>query len=191
MNEKPGTSNAACVAFVALLWDALAADPPVRPGFWLNRFISSRIEGGYATVRAQVRPLHGPAHDGVGIYRGGRHEWAPGERSRRCVEACNGWYSGAFLLETVPSVLYILERHGNDPEDAITRAPSWAQPWGHRTGSTGSHITGAAGTSASKAMTTAGLGDHRTGPPNMARFPVNRPCRHPERTSRSDPWLVR
>jgi ADP-ribosylglycohydrolase len=32
------------------------------------------------------------------------------------------WYSGAFLLETVPSVLYILERHGNDPEEAIIRA---------------------------------------------------------------------
>ena len=38
------------------------------------------------------------------------------------VDACNSWYSGAFLLETVPSVLYILERHGNDPEEAIVRA---------------------------------------------------------------------
>jgi hypothetical protein len=38
------------------------------------------------------------------------------------VEACNAWHSGAFLLETVPSVLYILERHGNDPEEALVRA---------------------------------------------------------------------
>jgi ADP-ribosyl-[dinitrogen reductase] hydrolase len=38
------------------------------------------------------------------------------------VEGCDDWYSGAFLLETVPSVLFILERRGNDPEEAIVRA---------------------------------------------------------------------
>ena len=37
-------------------------------------------------------------------------------------DACNAWYSGAFLLETVPSVLYILMRHAHDPEQAIIRA---------------------------------------------------------------------
>jgi ADP-ribosylglycohydrolase len=36
--------------------------------------------------------------------------------------ACNEWYSGAFLLETVPSVLYILMRHADDPEEAFVRA---------------------------------------------------------------------
>lgn len=38
------------------------------------------------------------------------------------LEACNGWYSGAYLRETLPSVLYILMRHGHDPEEAIVRA---------------------------------------------------------------------
>src|SRR5690606_37796 len=37
-------------------------------------------------------------------------------------EACDQWYSGAYLLETLPSVLYILERHAPDPEEAIVRA---------------------------------------------------------------------
>lgn len=32
------------------------------------------------------------------------------------------WHSGAYLLETVPSVLYILERHGQDPREAILQA---------------------------------------------------------------------
>ena len=41
---------------------------------------------------------------------------------RETAAACNSWYSGAYLLETVPSVLYILERHGHDPEEAIVRA---------------------------------------------------------------------
>jgi ADP-ribosylglycohydrolase len=36
--------------------------------------------------------------------------------------ACNRWYSGAYLLETVPSVRYILCRHGENPEEALIRA---------------------------------------------------------------------
>ena len=36
--------------------------------------------------------------------------------------ACNSWYSGAYLLETVPSVMYILARHGHEPEVAIEKA---------------------------------------------------------------------
>jgi len=32
------------------------------------------------------------------------------------------WYSGAFLLETVPAVLYILMHHADDPEEAIVQA---------------------------------------------------------------------
>ena len=38
------------------------------------------------------------------------------------LEACDQWRSGAFLLETVPSVLYILARHAGDPEEALVRA---------------------------------------------------------------------
>jgi ADP-ribosyl-[dinitrogen reductase] hydrolase len=38
------------------------------------------------------------------------------------VRACGEWYSGAYLLETVPSALFILARHGEDPEEAIVRA---------------------------------------------------------------------
>jgi ADP-ribosylglycohydrolase len=37
-------------------------------------------------------------------------------------EACDRWYSGAFLLETLPSALYILARHSGEPEVAIIRA---------------------------------------------------------------------
>jgi len=38
------------------------------------------------------------------------------------VDACRSWYSGAYLLETVPSAIYILMKHGDDPEEAIVRA---------------------------------------------------------------------
>jgi ADP-ribosylglycohydrolase len=43
-------------------------------------------------------------------------------RSLTVKEACSWWYSGAFLLETVPSVIYILMRHADDFEEAIVRA---------------------------------------------------------------------
>ena len=38
------------------------------------------------------------------------------------VQAGNLWHSGAYLLETVPSVLYVLVRHGHDPAQAILQA---------------------------------------------------------------------
>ena len=38
------------------------------------------------------------------------------------VSVCNKWHSGAYLLETVPSVIAILARYGHDPEHAIVRA---------------------------------------------------------------------
>jgi ADP-ribosyl-[dinitrogen reductase] hydrolase len=38
------------------------------------------------------------------------------------LEADGSWYSGAYLLETVPTVLRILMQHAADPEEAIVRA---------------------------------------------------------------------
>ena len=36
--------------------------------------------------------------------------------------ACQRWGSGAYLLETLPSVFFILSRYGDNPEEAIVRA---------------------------------------------------------------------
>ena len=38
------------------------------------------------------------------------------------LDACNEWYAGAYLMETLPCVLYILMRHGDDFEEALVRA---------------------------------------------------------------------
>jgi ADP-ribosylglycohydrolase len=37
-------------------------------------------------------------------------------------QACDAFYSGAYLLETLPCVIYILASFGHDPEQAIIRA---------------------------------------------------------------------
>jgi ADP-ribosylglycohydrolase len=115
-------SNAVCVAFVAVLWDALAAMPPVQPGFWLDRFteVARFVEGEDArytprTPRHAIRPVSCWRFTEQVVRRAL-------EAGLATVEVCDDWYSGAFLLETVPSVLFILERHGNDPEEAIIRA---------------------------------------------------------------------
>jgi ADP-ribosylglycohydrolase len=116
------TSTAACVAFVRLLWDALHRSGPPRPGFWLHRFleIARPLEGD-----TKLEPRFGPMR---GQFKGSLadftdrvvHEALHAQRPTR--EACDTWGSGAFLLETVPTVLYILERHSHSPREAILRA---------------------------------------------------------------------
>jgi len=44
------------------------------------------------------------------------------EEQLTVLDACDRGYSGAFLLETVPSALYILARHAREPEAAILSA---------------------------------------------------------------------
>lgn len=44
------------------------------------------------------------------------------DRDFDVAQACDIWHSGAYLLETVPTLLYILSRHGHDPKEAILQA---------------------------------------------------------------------
>ena len=44
------------------------------------------------------------------------------EEGLSVLDAAERWYSGAYLLETVPCSLYILARHGADAEAAVVRA---------------------------------------------------------------------
>jgi ADP-ribosylglycohydrolase len=41
---------------------------------------------------------------------------------RTLLDLANEWGSGAYLLETVPTVLYILERRAHTPQEAVLRA---------------------------------------------------------------------
>lgn len=115
-------SNASCAAFVAVLLDALGATPPVPPRFWLDRFVevARALEGEQRRYQPRAAPYAGRR---VSLWSFTDEVVREAFRTRSStVAACDRWYSGAFLLETVPSVLYILERHGNDPEEAIVRA---------------------------------------------------------------------
>ncbi|MGW8250244.1 MAG: ADP-ribosylglycohydrolase family protein [Anaerolineales bacterium] len=113
-------SNACCVAFIHLLWECLRLEKAPAPDWWIDTFISAAryIEGDttYAPRNPSL-PYSGPLWQFVDqeVSLAMRENWS-------VLEACERWHSGAYLLETMPCLLYILARYGDDPEEAITRA---------------------------------------------------------------------
>jgi ADP-ribosyl-[dinitrogen reductase] hydrolase len=114
-------SLAACLSFVYMLLHLLQMENAPEPNWWLETYVSiARDLEVNETYRSRSRAFadyEGPIwqfiEDKVGQAYCGKLSVA---------EACNQWYSGAYLLETVPSVLYILMRHGDGPNEAIVRA---------------------------------------------------------------------
>lgn len=123
LTHNDSGSIAACLSFVYMLWQLLKMKRPPKPDWWLKTYVEIardlEIDNSYC-------PRGGASinYD----YRGFIWQFvaqAVGEAYRQnmsVVDACNQWYSGAYLLETVPSVIYILMKHGDNPEEAIVRA---------------------------------------------------------------------
>ena len=112
---------AACVAFVAMLWELLGRRSAPEPEWWLHAYesVASQIERNAA---------YEPRLERYGQYSGPLWQYTV-DRCKKALferlsvlEACESWGSGAYLMETMPSALYILARHGHDPEAAIIRA---------------------------------------------------------------------
>jgi ADP-ribosyl-[dinitrogen reductase] hydrolase len=112
---------ASCVALVDVLWQSLDLSAPPEPGWWLHTFLSTmaELEGSAQAYRPRAPNL--PGETSVASFTG-RHVSHALEHDIEAVVACDSWYSGGYLLETVPCVLYILERHAHEPEEAIIRA---------------------------------------------------------------------
>ena len=112
---------ASSVAFVGMLGDLLAMDGPPAASWWVERFVARArpIEGEATAYEPRGGPLRGK-------WRGPLwrlvDEKVPPAIGLPLIEAAETWYSGAYLLETVPSVLHILARHAADPREAIVRA---------------------------------------------------------------------
>jgi ADP-ribosyl-[dinitrogen reductase] hydrolase len=122
VTHNDAASTSACLALVAMLWELLGMEAPPEPVWWRRRYVelARDLEGD-----TEYEPRGGAWR---GQYRGPLWRFvderlADAEaRGLSALEACDEWHSGAYLLETVPSVLYILARHGADPEEAIVRA---------------------------------------------------------------------
>jgi ADP-ribosyl-[dinitrogen reductase] hydrolase len=111
----------ASVAFVAILAELLTMNGPPEPGWWLDRFVrfAGPIEGENNPLKPRGGPLEGQWSGPLWRFV---EEFVPPQEGRTVLDASGLWYSGAFLLETAPTVLHLLIRHANDPEEAILRA---------------------------------------------------------------------
>lgn len=114
-------SIAACVVFVAALWELLGRTEPPPQEWWVDRYVevAAPLEGEerYEPSGGQYKDYAGP------VWRFVQERLPAAQRAgQSTLDACESWYSGAFLLETVPCVHYILMRHAQDPEEAIVRA---------------------------------------------------------------------
>ena len=121
ITHRDASSVASCVAFVDLLARLLRLPAPPTSDWIIATFV--------ATVRQVCTDQPYRARSGCFTGREGSFpdylEFVLGEAARHdwgTREACAAWSSGAYLLETVPSVLWILARHAHDPEEAIVRA---------------------------------------------------------------------
>jgi ADP-ribosylglycohydrolase len=121
LTHNDSASISACLAMVSMLWQLLAMQEPPPPEWWLESYISvaRELETGqaYRCRGAAHVGFNGPLWQFVAQYVSEAYR-----QDLPTLTACEGWYSGAYLLETVPSVLYILMRHGRSLGEALVRA---------------------------------------------------------------------
>ena len=121
ITHNDSASIASCLAAVNLIWRLLPLSAPPEAGFWVESFVQTARElerdDSYAPRGGRFASYRGPLWRFV-------QERVPAAlaQGHSVLEACQSWLSGAFLLETVPCVLFILERHGHSFEEAVVRA---------------------------------------------------------------------
>ena len=121
ITHNDGASLSASVTFVKMLWDLLTMATPPESEWWVHHYVETARP---LEPPDEYRPFNGVYTDFCGTLSEFLEARVPKllAQDLSVAEACEAWWSGAFLLETVPSVLYILARHGHDPEEAIVRA---------------------------------------------------------------------
>jgi ADP-ribosyl-[dinitrogen reductase] hydrolase len=121
LTHNDSASIASCVAFVHVSWELLGMDTPPEPTWWPRTFIS-------VLRQLETDDVYESRSPALSEFKGKLSELLDQEliaafnRNMPVRDACDRWYSGAFIPETVPSVLYILMKHASDPEEAIVRA---------------------------------------------------------------------
>ncbi len=129
ITHNDAASNAACIAWIDLLWNALHMTSAPDPLFWPSRYVAvaGQVEGNpnCDAARAPAYRSRSPHYsDWQGTLTGFVSATLPAMYASRLgvVDACNRIQSGAYLLETIPCVLYILMNHAHDPVEAVVRA---------------------------------------------------------------------
>jgi ADP-ribosylglycohydrolase len=121
VTHNDSAAIASCVAFVSMLWDLSAMDTPPPPAWWADTFVARARE---VETDERYSARFGSRAGWTGSLSAFVEACVPAALASGASvrEACDTWGSGAYLLETLPSVVFILARHASDPEEAIVRA---------------------------------------------------------------------
>lgn len=121
ITHKDTGSIAACLAFVYMYRELMQMDTPPEPHWWIDTYVkiakNLEIWKAYKPRGGFFMNYSGPIW--AFVDEKVRHTF---DQNLPTINALNSWYSGAFLLETVPCALYILMKHAHNPEEAIVRA---------------------------------------------------------------------
>lgn len=121
ITHNDSASIASCVALVRIFWDVMAMQSTPAAEWWVERFVETarelELDKSYQPRGGALRSYTGPLWRFVEEYVPAAYEQGLNVR-----EAGDLWYSDAYLLETIPSVLYILMTHGDDFETGVIRA---------------------------------------------------------------------
>ncbi|MEA1876978.1 MAG: ADP-ribosylglycohydrolase family protein [Bacteroidota bacterium] len=121
ITHNDSSSISSYISFVNMLWQLLRMESPLEPYWWLKTYVDTardlEIDEHYRQRGGAHMDFEGPVWRFV-------QEKVPEafDKGMSALEACNLWYSGAYLLETVPSVILILMKHGDNLEEALIRA---------------------------------------------------------------------
>lgn len=122
ITHNDSASISVCIALVNILWQVLRMNATPKPEWWLKTYTETVKD---LEIDESYKPRGGSYKN---YYRGTIWQFVEEKvndayhQAVSVVDACNSWRSGAYLLETVPSVIYILMRYGNNLEEAIVRA---------------------------------------------------------------------
>lgn len=121
ITHNDSASIASCMAFVRMLWLLLDMKEPPAPRWYLETCVETLKD---LETNENYSPRGGDFIEFTGSVNRFVEERVSEAFARNLTaeEACNSWFSGAYLLETVPSVIYILMKHGHDFEEAVVRA---------------------------------------------------------------------
>jgi ribA/ribD-fused uncharacterized protein len=117
-NDRASTGS--CLALVNLIWETLSLKSAPQPSWWLDTFCTTlrQVEG---DTKYKSRTPFIP-------YEGTLWQFTESnvckalDEGLSVDEACNRWHSAAYLLETVPSVIYILCKRGDSFEEGVMSA---------------------------------------------------------------------
>lgn len=114
-------SISACIAVINMIWQLFDMTKQPEPNWWIEQYVAIAKD-------LEQDKIYKPRGGEFSSYKGFAWKfiqekvlWAY-NKGLTISDACNSWYSGAYLLETIPSVIYILMCYGDNLEEAIVRA---------------------------------------------------------------------